>query len=62
MSPDRGLQLEAMGKKFTPLGTMEEHLVAQGKMPVPRGAGGVVGLIDPKRAEQLRRMAPSWNP
>jgi hypothetical protein len=62
LRPDRGLQLESQGRKFAPVGTLEEHLVAEGKMPVPRGAGGVIGMIDPKRAAQLRRLAPSWNP
>lgn len=62
LAPQMGLTLEAQGRKFSPSGTMQEHLAAEGKMPVPRGAGGLIGVVDPSRAAQLRRMAPSWNP
>ena len=57
-NPTTGLQLEAVGKKFAPRGTTNEVLITEGKMPVPRGAGG---LVDSTRSEQLRRLAPSWN-
>lgn len=58
-NPETGLELEAQGRKFAPLGDMNTHLVAEGLMPVPRGAEGIVSL-NPSRAEQLRRLAPSW--
>jgi hypothetical protein len=68
MSPMSGLQREAQAidgrymARAAPIGTFNEKLVTEGKMPIPRGAGGVMTLIDPKRQEQLRRLAPSWNP
>lgn len=61
ISPDMGIRLEAQGKKFAPSGTTNEQLAARGKMPVPKGAGGVL-TVDPKRVAQLRSLAPSWNP
>lgn len=54
-----GLQAQARGERVAPVGTPNERLVAEGKMPVPRGAGGVI-TVDRARAEQLRRLAPSW--
>jgi hypothetical protein len=54
-----GLELEAQGKKFAPGGELNDRLVAEGRMPVPRGAMGIVTL-NPTRAAQLRQLGPSW--
>lgn len=37
----------------------ETHLVNEGKSEVPRGSEGLI-VLNPKRAEQLRRLAPGW--
>ena len=62
ISPEMGIQLEAQGRKFAPSGTTNEQLASKGKMPVPRGAHGILSISDPKRVDQLKRLAPSWNP
>lgn len=68
LSPQSGVIREANAvdgrfvQRNAPRGTFNEKLITEGKMPVPRGAGGVMTLVDPKRQEQLRRLSPSWNP
>ena len=37
----------------------DTHLVNEGKAEVPRGSEGLI-VLNPKRAEQLRRLAPGW--
>lgn len=58
-NPMTGIELESQGRKFAPIGTSNDHLVAEGKLPLPRGAEGIVSL-ETHRADQLRRLAPSW--
>lgn len=50
---------ERSGRRFAPTMTLNERLVADDQIPLPPGAIGIVTL-DRNRAEELRRLAPSW--
>ncbi len=66
MNPQMRIVQEMEAGRYLPrhqlAGTTNEKLISEGKLPIPRGSAGVMTLIDPKRQEQLRRLAPSWNP
>lgn len=59
-----GLNLEAQGKKFAPVGAENPHLTNDGKQGprgVPRGLDRPsVEVIDMERRKRLKVLAPSW--
>lgn len=64
-NPQSGVAAQAVGLRHAPLaGGLPERDQPQEQQMIPRGAGGLATImqppLDPLRAQQLRRLAPTW--